>query len=68
MTTLEQIQEKIIVLPPNDKMKLFKWFADLDDQIWDKQIEKDFQEGGTGSKLLEKIKADFAAGKCVKWD
>ena len=41
MTTLEQIQEKIIFLPPNDKMKLFKWFADLDDQIWDKQIEKE---------------------------
>lgn len=38
MTTLEKIQEKIIFLPPKDKIKLFKWFADLDNKLWDEQI------------------------------
>jgi len=68
MTTLEKIQEKIIFLPPKDKIKLFKWFADLDGQLWDEQIENDFQEGERGSKLLEKVKSDFTAGKCSEWN
>lgn len=68
MTTLEKIQEKIIFLPHKDKIKLFKWLADLDGQLWDEQIETDFQEGGRGSELLEKVKSDFAAGKCSKWN
>ena len=68
MTALETIQEKIIFLRPKDKIKLFKWFAKLDGQLWDKQIKNDFQEGGRGNKLLEKIKSDFTAGQCSKWD
>jgi len=45
---------KIIFLPPKDKIKLFKWFADLDGQLWDEQIENDFQEGERGKQIARK--------------
>ncbi|GAB6058898.1 hypothetical protein [Desulfonatronum parangueonense] len=68
MPTLERIQEEIVALPYDDQIKLSKWFSSMDGKIWDQEIEKDFQAGGPGHKLLEKVKADFIQGKCVQWD
>ena len=66
--SLREIQEAIISLPDKEKAKLSKWIANIDTEIWDNEIEQDFQEGGQGSELLEKIKFDFHSGKCSKWD
>ncbi len=66
--SLREIQEAIISLPDKEKAKLSKWMADIDNQIWDNEIEQDFQEGGQGADLLEKVKSDFHSGKCSKWD
>ena len=66
--SLKEIQEAIISLPDKEKAKLSKWIAEIDNQIWDNEIEQDFQEGGQGADLLEKVKSDFQAGKCKKCD
>ncbi|MEH2170017.1 MAG: hypothetical protein V7K41_25860 [Nostoc sp.] len=45
MLTLEQIESAILQLPPNEYEKLIQWFADLDYQRWDEQLEKDIADG-----------------------
>jgi hypothetical protein len=67
-TTIDKIQDDILSLPDNDKLRLCKWFAELEGEVWDKEIENDFVEGGRGSDLLNQVKSDFLAGKCMKWE
>jgi hypothetical protein len=67
-TTIEKIQDDILSLPDNEKMRLCKWLAELEGEVWDKEIENDFVEGGRGSDLLNQVKSDFLAGKCMKWE
>ncbi|MDF5735398.1 MULTISPECIES: hypothetical protein [unclassified Nostoc] len=45
MLTLEQIESAILQLSPDEYKKLIEWFADLDYQRWDKQLEKDVADG-----------------------
>jgi len=33
----------------------------------EREIEEDFQEGDRGRDLLERIKADYPAGKRLRW-
>ncbi len=43
--TLEQIEAAILKLPPDEYQKLIQWFAQLDNQRWDEQLEKDIADG-----------------------
>ena len=63
MLTLEQIESAILQLSPNEYQKLLKWFADLDYQPWDEQLEKDIADGKLEAFAQEAI-AEFEAGKC----
>ena len=56
MSTLEKIKDEIKALPYNDKVRLSRLLAELDGYIWDNEIEKDFEEGGRGKELLDKVK------------
>jgi hypothetical protein len=67
-TTIEKIQDDILSLPDTERLRLSKWFAELEREIWDKEIENDFNEDGRGRDLLNRIKSDFSAGTCMKWD
>jgi hypothetical protein len=67
-TTIEKIQDDILSLPDSERLRLSKWFAELEGEVWDKEIENDFKEGGRGIDLLNRIKSDFIAGNCMKWD
>ncbi len=68
MHTIEEIKEAILSLPNQQKTSLATWLAKKDKEIWDKEIEDDFSEGGKGTDLLKKIQSDFEAGRCSKWD
>jgi hypothetical protein len=68
LNSLKEIQEAIISLPDQEKVKLSKWMADIDNQILDNELEQDFQKGGEGADILEKVKSDFHFGKCSKWE
>ncbi|ODG99722.1 MULTISPECIES: hypothetical protein [unclassified Nostoc] len=61
MLTLEQIESAILQLPPNEYEKLIQWFADLDYQRWDEQLEKDIADGKLEAFAQEAI-AEFEAG------
>jgi hypothetical protein len=67
-TTIEKIQDDILSLPDTERLRLSKWFAELERETWDKEIENDFKEDGRGRDLLNRIKSDFSAGTCMKWD
>ncbi|MBW4667044.1 MAG: hypothetical protein KME60_06245 [Cyanomargarita calcarea GSE-NOS-MK-12-04C] len=61
MMTLEQIEAAILQLPPDEYQKLLEWFEELDNQRWDKQLEKDIADGKLEDLAQEAI-ADFEAG------
>ncbi|BAZ11175.1 hypothetical protein NIES4071_30010 [Calothrix sp. NIES-4071] len=63
MITLEQIESAILQLPSDELEKLMKWFADLDYQRWDEQLEKDVADGKLEALAAEAI-AEFEAGHC----
>jgi carbon monoxide dehydrogenase subunit G len=63
MLTLEQIEFAILQLSPDEYKKLIEWFADLDYQRWDKQLEKDIVDGKLEALAQEAI-AEFKAGHC----
>jgi len=61
MLTIEQIENAILQLPPNEMGKLLEWFLDLDYQRWDVQLEKDIVKGKLDGLAAEAI-ADFESG------
>ena len=61
MLTLEQIENAILQLPPNQIGELLEWFLNLDYQRWDVQLEKDIAEGKLDALAAEAI-ADFESG------
>ncbi|MBW4476143.1 MAG: hypothetical protein KME22_13915 [Hassallia sp. WJT32-NPBG1] len=63
MLTLEQIESAILQLSPDEYKKLIEWFADLDYQRWDEQLEKDIADGKLEALAQEAI-AEFKAGHC----
>ena len=61
MLTVEQIENAILELPPNEIGELLEWFLNLDYQRWDVQLEKDIYKGKLDALAAEAI-ADFESG------
>ncbi|MGB5962736.1 MAG: hypothetical protein WBG73_19015 [Coleofasciculaceae cyanobacterium] len=61
MLRLDQIEAAILKLPPDEYKQLLEWFLDLDEQQWDKQLEKDIADGKL-EDLAKQAIADFNAG------
>ena len=64
MSTLAEIEEAIEQLPPQKFRELRHWIAERDSGAWDAQIEADVAAGKFDA-LREKVRADYAAGKCA---
>ena len=60
--TLEVIKQAIAELPEREKTSLVVWLNARDAQAWDRQIERDFSQGGAGMALLEEWDAEIKAG------
>lgn len=45
MTMLEEIETAILQLPQNDFWQLSHWIAELNQDRWDKQLERDAAAG-----------------------
>lgn len=65
MTEIEEIETRIRNLPKEDFSKLRDWFYQLEDDLWDQQIQSDFK-AGKFNKLIEKARTEFAQGKARK--
>ena len=45
MTKIEQLQMEIEALPEEDFLRLRRWFAEKDWELWDSKIESDTAAG-----------------------
>ena len=61
--TVDAIKDAIAHLSEPERKQLADWFEELEEQAWDRQMERDFAPGGSGAHLLEEVKADIAAGR-----
>ena len=59
---LAEIQHAIETLPAEQQIALLSWLAERDRSEWDAQIERDFSVGGTGTPLLDQVKARVRHG------
>ena len=62
MSEVEQIENQIKKLSPEELARFRAWFAEFDAQAWDRQIEAD-SEAGKLNRLIEESQAEHKAGK-----
>ena len=64
MSTIEEIEDAIRQLPPNELSLFREWFAGFDTGKWDTKFEFDAISGRLDS-LADEALADFRAGRCT---
>jgi hypothetical protein len=64
MSTLEQIENAVRRLSPKDLADFRAWFAELDADAWDRQIEEDVAAGRLDA-LAEEALDDLRKGRCT---
>ena len=62
MSELDQLEQRIQKLSPDELAKFRAWFIEFDHLIWDKQIEADSKAGKLNGLISEAL-ADYHAGK-----
>ena len=62
MTRVEQLEEEIKKLSPDEFAKLREWLLEIDWRTWDQEIERDAASGEM-DKLFKQSLADHRAGK-----
>lgn len=65
MTKVQEIEQQVSHLTPEELAAFRKWFADFDAEIWDRQLESDVQEGKLDA-LARRALRDHAEGKSTK--
>ena len=65
MSELEELEQRIRKLPPEDLAKFRAWFVEFDHVLWDRQIESDGKDGKL-ARLIGEARADYKAGKATK--
>ena len=60
--TVEAIKEAVVLLSSPERHELAEWLDGIENDDWDRQMEKDFSPGGRGEHLLDKIKNQVRAG------
>ncbi len=62
MSQLEQLEQEVLRLSPEDLAKFRAWFVELDHRLWDKQIEADLTAGKL-DRLIAEAREEFRAGR-----
>ena len=62
MSKVEQLEQQIQTLSPEELAQFRAWFAEFDWEIWDRQVERDVASGKLDT-LAEKALGDHASGK-----
>jgi hypothetical protein len=60
--SLQEIEIAISELPASDVMTLAEWFAEYQEQLWDKQIEEDAKAGRLDA-LINEAEQEIREGK-----
>jgi major membrane immunogen (membrane-anchored lipoprotein) len=59
---IQEIEQAIAGLPPQELARFRQWFEQFDAQGWDQQFETDVQSGKL-DKIAEKALSEYRAGK-----
>jgi hypothetical protein len=62
MSEVEQLEQRIENLPPQEFAKLRAWFVEFEARVWDHQVEADAKAGKLNG-LISGALADYKAGK-----
>jgi len=65
MSELEELENRIRNLLPEDLAKFRAWFVEFDHLLWDRQIQAD-EKSGKLDQLVTEALADYKAGKAKK--
>lgn len=68
---VQQIAEQVKALPQAEREEFLAWLTEFEseqDDDWDQEIARDSQPGGRLSNLLDRAKADIAAGRTKPLD
>ena len=60
--TVEAIKDAIVHLSDQERRQLADWLEEMEEEAWDREMERDFAPGGRGAHLLEKIDRQIDAG------
>lgn len=61
--TVDAIKQEISHLSEPERKELIDWIEELEEQAWDREMERDFAPGGRGTRLAAEVDADIAAGR-----
>ena len=64
MSTVQEIENAIRRLTPEDLAAFRAWFAEFDAAAWDRQFEEDVAAGRL-NQLAEEALQEFRAGRCT---
>ena len=59
--TIQEIEQAITELPPNELARFREWFDEYYAQVWDEQIERDAASGRL-DKLIAEVDEEYNAG------
>ena len=62
MSKIEELEQKVQALSPEELAQFREWFLEFDWAVWDRQLERDVRAGKLDA-LAEKALRDHAAGK-----
>jgi hypothetical protein len=65
MSMVQEVEQAVSRLSPEDLARFRQWFERFDAKVWDKQFEHDASSGGL-DRLADQAIADFHAGKCTE--
>ncbi|PYV16502.1 MAG: hypothetical protein DMG21_11520 [Acidobacteria bacterium] len=65
MSKLEEIEDQIKTLTPEELTELRGWFQEYDAKAWDEQFERDVKEGKL-DRVADQALRDHAAGRSTK--
>jgi hypothetical protein len=65
MSTVHEIEQAIRGLGPQDFAALRDWFAALDAEIWDRQLEEDVAAGRL-DRFADQALRDLEEGRCTE--
>jgi hypothetical protein len=63
VSTIAEIENAIDGLPREEFFKLMERLRTKQNELWDRQMEKDAQPGGALDRLAEEALAEYRAGK-----
>jgi hypothetical protein len=64
VSTIQEIEQAIRALPPEELAALRDWFAAFDAEIWDQQLEQDVAAGRL-DRFAEEALRDFTDRPCT---